>query len=67
MYKRLVLLLLIIAAASCRATGNRYTTVVKPRYHHSLYKNHVHKRKWQFWRIKIEPEKQGVRKVKMRS
>jgi hypothetical protein len=55
-----------LLCTGCQSAG-QYTTVVKPRYHHTLYKNHTHKKKWRVGRIKFEPEKQGVKKVKMRS
>ncbi|MBX2971345.1 MAG: hypothetical protein KF803_18405 [Cyclobacteriaceae bacterium] len=57
------ILLLILSSCSKSTTT---TTVVKPRYHRTWYKNHVHKKKWQVWRIKFQPEKQGVKKVKMK-
>jgi hypothetical protein len=40
--------------------------VVKPRYHKTWYKNHIYKKKWRVGRIKVEPEKQGVKRVKMK-
>ncbi|MBX2962988.1 MAG: hypothetical protein KF687_10785 [Cyclobacteriaceae bacterium] len=55
--------LFLFLLSGCHA---RSTTVVKPRYHHSWYKNHVYKKKWQVGRIKIQPEKQGVKKVRMK-
>jgi transposase len=55
-------ILLILSSCSPSTT----TTVVKPRYHRTWYKHHVYKKKWQVWRIKFQPEKQGVKKVKMR-
>lgn len=57
------ILLLILSSCSKSATT---TTVVKPRYHRTWYKNHVYKKKWQVLRIKFQPEKQGVKKVRMK-
>jgi len=40
--------------------------VVKPRIHKTWYKNHIYKKKWKVGRIKFEPQKQGVKRVKMK-
>lgn len=67
--KRLLLLtiLALTVLASCNKKSTAGTsTVVKPEYHHSWYKNHVYKKKWHIGRIKIQFEKQGVKKVKMK-
>ncbi|HRJ28605.1 MAG TPA: hypothetical protein PLV21_07615 [Cyclobacteriaceae bacterium] len=58
-------LLLIFLLASCSKSASN-TKVVKPKYHHTWYKNHVYKKKWQVGRIKFQPEKQGVKKVRMK-
>jgi transposase len=52
--------------ASCQSAKPGQTVVVKPRYHHTWYKNHIYKKKWHIGRIKFEPEKQGVKRVKMK-
>ncbi len=58
-----VLLILLSVACSHSSTGH---TAVKPRYHRTWYKDHVYKKKWRVGRIKFEPEKQGVKRVKMK-
>jgi hypothetical protein len=60
----LVALWLITSSCSQQTTGT--SKAVKPRYHHSWYKDHVYKKKWRVGRIKFEPQKQGVRQVKMK-
>ncbi|MCU0358705.1 MAG: hypothetical protein MUE95_14110 [Cyclobacteriaceae bacterium] len=57
--------ILVLTACSQQSAGT--ATVVKPRYHHTWYKNHMYKKKWRLGRIKFEPEKQGVKRVKMKS
>ena len=61
----LAALLLIFLLSACSKSASN-TKVVKPKYHHSWYKNHVYKKKWQVGRIKFQPEKQGVKKVRMK-
>lgn len=61
------LIILITLLLSCRSAESGKTVVVKPKYHHSWYKNHIYKKKWRIGRIKFEPEKQGVKKVKMKN
>lgn len=42
-------------------------TVVKPRYHHSWYRNHVYNKKYKIGRLRVRFfERQGVRKVRMK-
>lgn len=62
----LIFLLPIVMFFSCRTAEPGGSVVVKPRYHRTWYKNHVYKKKWHIGRIKFEPEKQGVKKVKMK-
>jgi hypothetical protein len=57
----------LLAFGSCSKNTSGTVSVVKPRYHHSLYKDHTHKKKWHVGRIKIRPEKQGVKRTKMKS
>ena len=54
---------LVFSSCGKSSTG---TKAVKPRYHHSWYKDHVYKKKWRVGRIKFEPEKQGTKRVKMK-
>jgi hypothetical protein len=61
------LLLSAFAAISCASAHQRDPVVVKPRYHNGWYKNHVYKKKWRIGRIILYREKQGVKKVKMKS
>jgi hypothetical protein len=56
-------LVFIVLLSSCQSQGE---TMVKPRYHHTWYKKHVYKKKWRIGRFWIRPEKQGVKKVKVR-
>ncbi|MCS6974754.1 MAG: hypothetical protein N2044_00275 [Cyclobacteriaceae bacterium] len=64
---QLTLLFAALLFSACKGTSQGETMVVKPRYHHSWYKNHIYKKKWRIGRIKFEPEKQGVKKVRMKS
>ncbi|MCI0752042.1 MAG: hypothetical protein L0Y35_09410, partial [Flammeovirgaceae bacterium] len=60
--------LLMAVSVSCSKKGNaRSAVVVRPKYHHSWYKDYTHKRKWHIGRIiRFQPEKQGVKRVKMK-
>lgn len=60
-------LVLVIVFTSCSQQSAGTSKAVKPKYHHSWYKDHVYKKKWRVGRIKFEPEKQGVKRVKMKS
>ncbi len=62
----LILILVSLLLPSCGRSTAGTSRVVKPRYHHSWYKNHVYKKKWHIGRIKFRFEKQGVKKVKMK-
>jgi transposase len=66
--KRILLLAFLALAVltSCSKSTAGTSTVVKPKYHHSWYKNHVYKKKWHVGRIRVRFEKQGVKKVKMK-
>jgi hypothetical protein len=57
---------LLIVFTSCSQTTTTGSKVVKPRYHRSWYKDHIYKKKWRVGRIKFEPQKQGVKRVKMK-
>jgi len=57
---------LLLLAGACTAAEPGGSTVVKPRYHHTWYKNHTYKKKWHIGRLRIQPEKQGVKRVKMK-
>jgi hypothetical protein len=61
----LLILVLLTAASSCSKKTSDGYTAVKPRYHHTWYKNHIYKKKWHIGRIQIKPEKQGTKKVTM--
>lgn len=61
----LALFLLCILTGCQSSKGS--TEVVKPKYHHTWYKKHTYKRKWHIGRIYFHPEKQGVKKVKMKN
>ncbi|MFZ2907222.1 MAG: hypothetical protein WAZ98_13550 [Cyclobacteriaceae bacterium] len=61
-----IILLILLTLPSCSKSTAGTSTVVKPRYHHTWYKNHVYKKKWHIGRIKLRFEKQGVKKVKMK-
>lgn len=56
---------LLLTSACATGKGNT-VTVVKPRTHNSWYNKHTYKRKWHIGRLRFYPEKQGVKKVKMR-
>lgn len=61
-----VLIVIGLLAAGCMRGPTE--TVVKPRYHHAWYRNHIHNKKYQTGRLRVRFfEKQGVRKVKMKS
>lgn len=60
-------LLAICLLAGCRSTKGDTIEVVKPRYHHTWYKKHVYKKKWHVGRIHLRPEKQGVKRVKVKN
>ncbi|MCZ8023549.1 MAG: hypothetical protein O9294_17425 [Cytophagales bacterium] len=53
----------VVLLSSCKSQGE---TMVKPRYHHTWYKKHVYKKKWHIGRFWIRPEKQGVKKVRVK-
>ena len=61
-----IIFLLLVAFTSCSKSTAGTSTVVKPRYHHSWYKNSVYKKKWHVGRVRFQFEKQGVKKVKMK-
>ena len=61
-----LVVLIINTLTGCRGSEPGGSIVVKPRYHHSWYKNHTYKKKWHIGRIRIQPEKQGVKRVKMK-
>lgn len=52
--------------SSCASRKGTAVTVVKPRTHNTWSNKHVYKRKWHIGRLRFYPEKQGVKKVKMR-
>lgn len=64
--KRVVIVFFVLViAASCSRGPTE--TVVKPRYHHSWYRKHVHNKKYAIGRFRVRFfEKQGVKKVKMK-
>lgn len=66
--KQLLLLILLALAGltSCSKSTAATYTAVKPKYHHSWYKNHIYKKKWHVGRVRVRFEKQGVKKVKMK-
>ncbi len=66
-FRVLSVILIYLCLAGCKGAEPGGTTVVKPRYHHTWYKNHVYKKKWHIGRLRIQPEKQGVKRVKMKS
>ena len=62
-----ILGVLFLVLPSCSKSTAGTSTVVKPRYHHSWYKNHTYRKKWHIGRIRFRFfEKQGVKKVKMK-
>lgn len=61
----IVLVLTVLTSCSKKSTAGT-STVVKPKYHHSWYKNHMYKKKWHIGRVRVRFEKQGVKKVKMK-
>lgn len=64
--KVLLVLLLLAVSAACSSHKGNTVTVVKPRTHNTWYTKHTYKRKWHIGRLRFYPEKQGVKKVKMR-
>lgn len=53
--------------SSCSLFNYPQTKIVKPRYHKSWYKDHVHRKRIEVGRIKIKLfEKQGTKKVRAR-
>jgi transposase len=62
----IALFLVAIILPSCSKSTAGTSTVVKPKYHHSWYKNSVYKKNWHVGRIRLRFEKQGVKKVKMK-
>ena len=65
--KKLILLVFfaVLLSACSKKSSGKYTAV-KPKYHHSWYKDYAHKKKWHIGRIKFNFEKQGVKTVKMK-
>jgi hypothetical protein len=64
------LVLILIAfwgLTACSKNSSGTVTVVKPRHHHTHYQHYAHKKKWHIGRIRLRFEKQGVKKVKMKS
>lgn len=61
-----VFLIGLILMSACASGKGTSVTVVKPRTHNSWYNKHTYKRKWHIGRLRFYPEKQGVKKVKMR-
>ncbi|NJN41161.1 MAG: hypothetical protein HC811_01890 [Flammeovirgaceae bacterium] len=54
-----------ILLSSCSRNNYNTISIVKPRYHKSWYKNHVHRKRIEVGRIKIKLfEKQGVKTVR---
>ena len=67
MYRLLIIILIAVTLPACSKSTAGTSTVVKPRYHHSWYKNHTHRKKWGIGRVRFRFfEKQGVKKVKMK-
>jgi hypothetical protein len=56
----------LMLMSSCASRKGNTVTVVKPRTHKTWYSKHTYKRKWHIGRLRFYPEKQGVKKVKMR-
>lgn len=61
-----VLLIGLFLMSACASSKGNTVTVVKPRTHNTWYTKHTYKRKWHIGRLRFYPEKQGVKKVKMR-
>jgi hypothetical protein len=61
-----ILFVVLIAFTSCSQSTTAGNKVAKPRYHRSWYKDHIYKKKWRVGRIKFEPQKQGVKRVKIK-
>ncbi|WP_127123736.1 hypothetical protein [Chryseotalea sanaruensis] len=66
MIKITAFLLGLLLTSACASGRGNTVTVVKPRTHNSWYNKHTYKRKWHIGRLRFYPEKQGVKKVKMR-
>jgi hypothetical protein len=67
---RIITLLICIVLStmmSCSKNSSGTVTVHKPRNHHSHYAKSVHKKKWHIGRLTLRVEKQGTKKVKMKS
>jgi len=60
----LFIFIALIGLSSCSKNTAGSSKGVKPKYHHSWYKDHVYKKKWHIGRKQFEFEKQGVKKVK---
>lgn len=56
----------LVLLTSCASGKGNTVTVVKPRTHNTWYTKHTYKRKWHIGRLRFYPEKQGVKKVKMK-
>lgn len=65
----LILLCFLALAVSCRSGGSSHTvSVIKPKYHHTWYKNSKWHKKLQVGRIRVRWfEKQGTKTVRMKS
>lgn len=61
-----VFLVVLIGMSSCASGKGATVTAVKPRTHNTWYYKHTYKRKWHIGRLRIFPEKQDVKKVKMK-
>lgn len=60
-------ILLFLLLSACGHRTYHTVKVVKPRYHHSWYKDHKWRKKIQIGRFRIRLfEKQGVKTVKMK-
>jgi hypothetical protein len=65
MIRAIAFVFLVVLVASCSPSSSQ--RVVKPRYHHSWYRKHVHNKKYAIGRFRVRFfEKQGVKKVKMK-
>jgi hypothetical protein len=65
-FKIIAFLFVLVLMSACASGKGNTVTVVKPRTHNSWYNKHTYKRKWHIGRLRFYPEKQGVKKVKMR-
>jgi hypothetical protein len=59
--------IVMLTMGSCSKNSSGTVTVHKPRNHHSHYAKSVQKKHWHIGRITFRFEKQGVKKVKMKS